>query len=136
MMTHKLQIILGILILLAFLFIVNMVRKRALELKYALSWFVLLTGVGIMVCIPNMMNHLAELMGIYSPVNMVFFIGFIFAIIIIFILTVTLSRLSARVRRMAQIVAMMNTYQGEKTPEDKRGGVHQDTPDQESTKKG
>ncbi|MDE6624947.1 MAG: DUF2304 domain-containing protein [Lachnospiraceae bacterium] len=118
-MTHKLQIILGILIVLAFIFIVNMVRKRALELKYALSWLILLIGIGIMVCIPKTMNILAEAMGIYSPVNMIFFIGFVFAIIIIFILTVTLSRLSVRVRRMAQIVAMMNVYQGEKVSGEK-----------------
>lgn len=114
MITHKFQIILGVLIILAFLFIINMVRKRALELKYALSWFVLLIGVGILVCIPNTMNVLARAMGIYSPVNMIFFIGFILAIVIIFILTVTLSRLSARVRKMAQIVALLNVPQDDK----------------------
>lgn len=118
MITHKFQILLGILVVLAFLFIVNMVRKRALELKYALSWFILLIGVGIMVCAPNTMNVLAEAMGIYSPVNMIFFIGFILAIVIIFILTVTLSRLSARVRKMAQIVAMLNVPQEEKKEEE------------------
>jgi hypothetical protein len=117
MITHKLQIILGVLIVCTFLLIVNMVRKRKLELKYALSWFVMLLGVGIIVCIPKTMNMLAEMLGIYSPVNMIFFIGFIFAIVIIFILTVTLSRLSARVRRMAQILAMENTYQGERKNE-------------------
>ena len=108
MITTKLQIILGILLILAFAFIINMIRKRALELKYALSWFILLIGVGIMVCIPNTMNVLAKALGIYSPVNMIFFIGFLFSIIIIFVLTVTLSRMSARVRKMAQIIAMLS----------------------------
>lgn len=113
MITLKLQIIIGILIVLAFIFIVNMVRKRALELKYALSWFLLLLGVGILDCIPQAMNKIAKVLGIYDPVNMIFFIGFIFAIVILFILTVTLSRMSTRIRKMAQIVAMMNDYQGE-----------------------
>lgn len=113
MITVKLQIILGVLILLAFIFVVNMVRKRALELKYALSWFILLIGVGILDCIPQAMDALSKALGIYNPVNMIFFIGFIFAIIILFILTVTLSRMSARIRKMAQIVAMMNDYHGD-----------------------
>lgn len=113
MITIKLQIILGILLILAFIFVVNMVRKRALELKYALSWFILLIGIGVLDCIPQAMNALAKTLGIYDPVNMIFFIGFIFAIIILFILTVTLSRMSARIRKMAQIVAMMNDYHGE-----------------------
>ena len=104
---------LGILIILAFIFVVNMVRKRSLELKYALSWLILLIGVGILDCIPQAMNALAKALGIYNPVNMIFFIGFIFAIVILFILTVTLSRMSARIRKMAQIVAMMNDYHGD-----------------------
>ena len=45
MITFKLQLILGILIILAFIFVVNMVRKRSLELKYALSWFILLAFI-------------------------------------------------------------------------------------------
>lgn len=113
MITLRLQVFVGILIIFAFIFIINMVRKRALELKYALSWFILLLGVGIMDCIPQTMTMLAKALGIYNPMNMLFFIGFIFAIIILFILTVTLSRMSARVRKMAQIVAMMNDYHGE-----------------------
>ena len=113
MITPKLQIILGVLILLSLIFIINMVRKRALELKYALSWFILLVGVGIIDCIPQSMTFLARALGIYDPVNMIFFIGFIFSILIIFVLTVALSRMSARVRKMAQIVAMMNVYQGD-----------------------
>ena len=119
MITKQLQIIIGVLVVCAFLLIVNMVRKRKLELKYALTWFIMLIGIGIMVCIPGIMNKFAEFLGIYSPVNMIFFLGFVFAIIIIFVLTVTLSRLSARIRRMAQIVAMMNVYQGEKVSGEK-----------------
>lgn len=117
MMTSQLQIILEILIVCSFLLIVNMVRKRRLELKYALSWFIMLVGVAILVCIPKTMNMLAQFLGIHSPVNMIFFLGFVFSIVIIFILTVTLSRLSERVRRMAQILAMMNEYYGEKNGE-------------------
>lgn len=119
MITLKLQIIIGILIVLAFIFIVNMVRKRALELKYALSWFLLLLGVGILDCIPQAMNKIAKVLGIYDPVNMIFFIGFVFAIILLFILTVTLSRMSTRVRKMAQILAMMNDYQGDEKNKEK-----------------
>ena len=49
---------------------------------------------------------------------MVFFLGFVFSLIIIFVLTVTVSRLSARIRRLAQIVAMLNSYNGEPIEDD------------------
>ena len=48
----------------------------------------------------------------------VFFLGFVFSLIIIFVLTVTVSRLSARIRRLAQIVAMLNSYMGEPIEDD------------------
>ncbi|MCM1179162.1 MAG: DUF2304 domain-containing protein [Clostridium sp.] len=112
-MTLQIQITLIICILLFLLVILSMIRKRELELKYALSWFVMVVALIILVCIPDTMGKLAELLGIYSPVNMVFFLGFIFSLIVIFVLTVTLSRMSSRVRRLAQIVAMMNEYHGD-----------------------
>lgn len=117
MMTLQIQIILIVFILLFLLVILNMIRKRELELKYALSWFIMDLALIILVCIPNTMEKLAELLGIYSPVNMVFFLGFVFSLIVIFVLTVTLSRMSSRVRRLAQIVAMMNEYHGDEETE-------------------
>lgn len=117
MMTLQIQIILIVFILLFLLVILNMICKRELELKYALSWFIMDLALIILVCIPNTMEKLAELLGIYSPVNMVFFLGFVFSLIVIFVLTVTLSRMSSRVRRLAQIVAMMNEYHGDEETE-------------------
>ncbi|MDE5777371.1 MAG: DUF2304 domain-containing protein [Lachnospiraceae bacterium] len=116
-MTLQIQIILIVFIVLFLLVILNMIRKRELELKYALSWFIMDLALIILVCIPNTMEKLAELLGIYSPVNMVFFLGFVFSLIVIFVLTVTLSRMSSRVRRLAQIVAMMNEYHGDENTE-------------------
>lgn len=112
-MTLQIQITLIVCILLFLMIILNMIRKRELELKYALSWFIMALALIILVCIPDTMGKLAELLGIYSPVNMVFFLGFVFSLIVIFVLTVTLSRMSSRVRRLAQIVAMMNEYHGD-----------------------
>ena len=51
---------------------------------------------------PSMMMGIARFMGIYSPVNMIFFLGFIFLAAIAFSMTVALSRLSASQRRLAQ----------------------------------
>ncbi|MFR8352253.1 MAG: DUF2304 domain-containing protein [Blautia obeum] len=55
---------------------------------------------------PNLMQKLANVLGIYSPVNMIFFIGFVLSLVIIFTLTVALSRVTARVRKLAQMIAL------------------------------
>ena len=113
MMTTKFQIILIVGIILILLLILNMIRKRKLELKYSLVWFIVMLMLLFIAGSPEKLAEISTALGIYSPVNMVFFLGFVFSLIIIFVLTVTVSRLSARIRRLAQIVAMLNSYNGE-----------------------
>jgi hypothetical protein len=109
MMTLKLRLIIIFVILLGVVFIVNLIRKRSLELKYALTWMILAVGLLVIVLIPGLLEKMAVALGIYNVMNMVFFVGFIFAIILIFGLTMSMSRNSDRVRKMAQNIAL-NEY--------------------------
>lgn len=106
-MSIRTRILLMILLIFVLIIIIDMVRKRSLELKYVLGWLACDIALIIFACFPQLMNGLAALMGIYSPMNMIFFIGFVLAMGIIFSLTVSLSRLSAKVRKISQIVAML-----------------------------
>ncbi len=106
MMTLKLQLIIGFFLVIALIAIVNMIRQRKLELKYALSWLIAIVFVLIMDCFPTLLTKLSYALGIWAPVNMIFFLGFCFSLMIIFVLTVTLSRMSERVRKLAQAVAL------------------------------
>ncbi len=109
----------GVLVL-ALLLIVNMLRKRELELKYVLGWMGCDIILLIFAIFPQLMTGISDFLGIYSPVNMIFFLGFVFSLIIIFSLTVALSRVTARVRRLAQTVALLeDQIRSEK--EDDRG---------------
>lgn len=106
MMTAKIQIIIGIILIVALMAIINMIRKRRLELKYALSWLVAIAFVLVLDCFPSLLNKISRILGIWAPVNMIFFLGFCFSLMIIFVLTVTLSRMSERVRKLSQAVAL------------------------------
>ena len=106
MMTVKLQIVIAAAILVVFAVLINMIRRKSLELKYALSWMLVLTALFVFACAPWLLNVVSEVLGIYGPVNMIFFLGFCFSLLIIFTLTVALSRLSNSVRTLDQIVAL------------------------------
>lgn len=106
MMTVKLQLIIGFFLVVALIAITNMIRRRKLELKYALSWLIAIVFVLVLDCFPILLTKLSAFLGIWAPVNMIFFLGFCFSLMIIFILTVTLSRMSERVRKLAQAVAL------------------------------
>ena len=56
MMTLKLQIVIAIAILAILAVLVNMIRKRSLELKYALVWMMVLTALLIFDCAPVLLN--------------------------------------------------------------------------------
>lgn len=106
MMTVKLQIVIGLAILVVFGVLVNMIRRRSLELKYALSWMLVLCALLVFDCAPVLLTVVSNFLGIYAPVNMIFFLGFCFSLVIIFSLTVALSRLSNSVRTLDQMVAL------------------------------
>lgn len=105
-MTRHAQIIIIIFLAIVLIYIINMIRKRQLELKYVLTWLTCVIALMVVTCSPSLMGGMARILGIQSPVNMIFFLGFIFSLMIIFSLTVALSRVSAKVRRIAQELAL------------------------------
>lgn len=106
MMTLQIQMILGVILMIALAAIINMIRKKSLDLKYALSWLIVIVLLLIIDIFPVLMITVSQMLGIWSPVNMIFFLGFCFSLVIIFTLTVALSRMSARVRKMTQVIAL------------------------------
>ncbi|BDF17143.1 hypothetical protein CLOSCI_02441 [[Clostridium] scindens ATCC 35704] len=114
-MTIKIQIIIAILIIIALGIIINMIRKKRLELRYALAWLLVGGGILILDCFPGLITWLAARVGIANPVNMLFFFGFCFSLAIIFILTIAISRMSIRIKQLAQRIGL-----DEKKKEDKK----------------
>lgn len=106
-MELKLQIIIAILIGIGIIYIVNLIRKNRLELKYALSWLIVAVFVLIIDCFPSLMDNLSDLLGIYSSVNTMFFIGFLFSLLIILTLTVAVSIAAGSVKRLNQKIALL-----------------------------
>lgn len=107
MITLHARFLIFIPLLILLFIIIYMVRQRSLELKYVLVWLIGDVIMMIVVGFPGVLDWLAVKMGIYSVANMVFLLAFLLAISVCFSLTVALSRLSASVRKMAQIVSMI-----------------------------
>lgn len=106
-MNIRIQIIIAIGVLGALTVIVNMIRKKKLELRYALAWLFVGSGVLVLDCFPQLIDWMSKQLGIASPVNMLFFLGFCFSLVIIFVLTVAISRMSIRIKQLAQEIALL-----------------------------
>lgn len=105
-MNIRIQIIVAIFIIIALIIIINMIRKKSLELRYALAWLFVGGGVLVLDLFPKLMEWLSRLLGIASPVNMLFFLGFCFSLGIVFVLTLAVSRMSNRIKELAQELAL------------------------------
>ena len=105
-MNIRIKIIVAVIFVIALCVIVNMIRKKRLELRYALAWLIVGVGILILDCFPSLIDWLAHKLGIASPVNMLFFFGFCFSLMIIFVLTISISRMSIRLKQLAQELAL------------------------------
>lgn len=107
-MSPRLQIIIGATIILALIYIAHTIKKNAIDIKYALIWFVVGFVLLIFDLFPGLLNFVTKGMGIALPVNMLFFMGFCLAILIIFMLSVYISKLMDQVKRLTQEIALIN----------------------------
>lgn len=110
-MNIRIQILIVFIVIIAICQIINMIRKKALELRYALVWLIVGGCILILTIFPRLMDWLAKLMGIASAVNMLFFLGFCFSLAIIFTLTVAISRMSVRIKNLTQELALYEKRQ-------------------------
>lgn len=106
-MTVQLRIILFILILLTFALFVNQIKQKKLKLQYTLTWMMLLLFILVVTVFPEILGFVANLMGIALPINMIFFFGFMFNLVIIYRLTMAVSKQSEEIKFLTQKVALL-----------------------------
>lgn len=107
MMSIKIQIIVAAIVVIGLIYIFSLIRSNRLELKHAFSWITVGIMVLILDCFPILMEKLSKIFGIALPINMMFFVGFIFTLVIILTMSVALSITSASVKRLVQKTALL-----------------------------
>ena len=110
--------------LLATIYIINLIRKKKMDFKYGLGWLFIALCIFIMTIWPSLLLIISNLLGIASPMNMLFFLGFCFAIVVIFNLSISISHLSDMVKKLSQEIAivrkdMYENYQKKEKIEEK-----------------
>ena len=107
-MSVRMQVMIAIASVFVILYIGNMVRTRRLELKYALIWFLVCILLLIFDLSPGLLTGLTSLLGITLPINMLFFLGFVFVLMINFSQTIVISNLTRRTKRLTQEVGILH----------------------------
>lgn len=105
-MTQTARLFISIVIILFVVYSFHLIKKDKLSIRYSLSWYILSVILLIAVWFPNLLVVLANLLGIYSPINLVFFVGFCLSLWILFSLTRIVSIQSSKIKSLAQQIAL------------------------------
>lgn len=106
-MGAHLKIFLLVCLLIVLVYMVNQIKDKKLVLQYTLSWMFLIFGLAVVILFPGILNIISRMIGIAVPVNTVFFLGFLFALVIIFNLTSAVSKMSVEITRLTQELALL-----------------------------
>lgn len=107
-MSTRFRIILIILLLSVFAILISHIRSKKLQLQYSLSWMGMLLIILIVAIFPGILDWFASLCGVILPINIVFFLGFCFVLVIVYGLTSAVSKLSKENKELAQKIALID----------------------------
>lgn len=118
-MDKTLRLFLIILIIGYLLIILHLLKRKQLNLKYTLLWLLSAFVMLLVTIFPQIIYNGAKLVGMASPVNLVFVLEGMFVLFILLSLTSIVSYLTNKVYRMAQTMALLEKriYDLEHQPE-------------------
>ena len=90
-----------------FVFIINMVRTKKLELKYALIWIVTSLSFIIMSVFPEVVFMVARVLEVEVASNALFLCIIFLLLLMVFALTVAVSRQAGRIKRLVQEMGIL-----------------------------
>ena len=107
MIPERLQFALTCVLILYFLTIGYFLKKKVLHVKYVLLWLFSGLAMTLLVIFPEMLDHVDSLIGIQSSMNGLFIWILGFIICILLSLTAIVSRQSARIRQLIQLISRL-----------------------------
>lgn len=106
-MSGVLQLCLLVAILFYFVFLVVLIKKKALVLKYSLLWFLFGIIMLVIVIFPSILDWFAGLVGIYSPVNALFAVCIFCSLLLLISISSIVSKLNTKIKNLTQQVALL-----------------------------
>jgi hypothetical protein len=88
-------------------FILELLRRRQLQEKYAILWLVVAIATIPLAIFPRVIDRAADLLGIANGVSLVLFLGVVFLLLVVVHLSWEVSRLEEETRTLAEEVALI-----------------------------
>ncbi|GGM88867.1 DUF2304 domain-containing protein [Dactylosporangium sucinum] len=126
----KLTIVTGLTALAVLAFMVELLRRRQLQEKYAILWLAVSLGILPLAFFPFITDNVARAIGIQSGVSLVLFLGIVFLLLVAVHLSWEVSRLEEETRTLAEDLALLRSELNLPAPASRRADeiaeVHDD----------
>jgi hypothetical protein len=96
-----------------FFFVLELLRRRRLGEPYAILWLIASVVLLTLSVWDDLLDELADVVGIAVPANALFIVAFGFVLILLLSFSVVLSRLSRENKALAQEIARLNRAQAQ-----------------------
>lgn len=107
MIPDQLRISLICALVVYFVLILLLLKRRDISLKYTLLWLFAGVFMGILVIWPESLTKIISVIGIESNMNGLFILAIAFMIVILMALTSIVTKQSDKIRSLTQTIAMM-----------------------------
>ena len=101
------NILAAIAALITFVFVIDLLRRGVLREKYAVLWLFFSGAALLLAIFPAVLVWLTGVLGVAEPVNLLFFVTIVLLVLVSIQLSYELSRHEARIRRLAEEVALL-----------------------------
>ena len=104
----------------------NMLIRRRISERNSLSWLFWGVLFVLFAAFPDMLDHLAHLVGVSYPPSLLFFFSSILVILIIMGQSVQLTQLEVRSRELAQLVAIVQNNEDKRREQESDDRMEED----------
>jgi hypothetical protein len=94
--------------LITFTFVFWLMRRGVLREKYAVLWLLFSGAALLLSVVPGLLRWVSNLVGVETPSNLLFFVTIVLLILVSIQMSYELSRHEARLRRLAEEIALLD----------------------------
>lgn len=98
-------------LVIAILFVIMVfttVNRQRLRMSDSLIWLLVSLGLIILALVPQIARWISDLVGIETPANLLYLLGMFFLLAVAFFLTVRVSTMADKVKKLIQTVSIEN----------------------------
>jgi hypothetical protein len=102
------NILAGLASLVTFIFVFSLLRRGVLREQYAVLWLIVSAIALVFAVVPRALYWVSATVGVATPANLLFFMTVVLLVLVSIQLSFELSRHEARIRRLAEDVALLD----------------------------